>query len=534
MRRVSNLQKVLMWFDDILLINGWNNGNSSLPSGSTFISTSGLHDIQIIYSNEESISSYGISLFWSCASPSHPIDFQLIPSFSMYTRDDLSMPGLTSVANSFQYWQQSANPQPKVSGHALSIATAGTFVSFKIAFPDTLAESYSMRYDPYSTLASSAGRLPGVLSVAMGTTAVYFTEPQTISGNTALYTFPGEASIGTISSGVSNSYSADLVAVAAKTYIQTPFSSNADVKYVLSAKLNGQACSSSLDLSDSDSNRVTKLLQWHSPAVYELVAPYTFSSSCSTGAFVFPDNSNGAIINYPTGCNAFNGMFDVRVQNDKSVDVVPHKPYGYISVVSGSLSATFYSTSWHLNSHQTLFHKQSGSFIGTLSSGLPNSAGVRQGTLLHPSPITLVFSEFISGEGVGNGYKVNNTVLITKSSIGAAGPSLLVTVTSVTANGAIRTVSVKSPTYRIGGTYFACRVTVSGHYKLIIANNKADFVAPFSVYVYPNFPCASTSILAFPAVSAQITAIDLTSFSVHLRDSFGNLVLKHSCPLGKQ
>jgi len=105
----------------------------------------------------------------------------------MYTRDDLPVTNLLSVQKAFHSWQQSANPQPQVTGIALSIATAGVFVSFSIAFPDTLAESYSMRYDPYSSNTHS-GRKSGSLSVASGTTSVFFTEPQNISASVVLVT----------------------------------------------------------------------------------------------------------------------------------------------------------------------------------------------------------------------------------------------------------------------------------------------------------------------------------------------------------
>ena len=203
-----------------------------------------------------------------------------------------------------------------------------------------------------------------------------------------------------------------------------------------------------------------------------------------------------------------------------------------MSVTAGSLSATFYSTSWHMNSQQTLFHKQTGIFIGTLASGLVHSTSVRLGTLLQPSPVTLVLAEFLSGEGFGNGYKVNNTVMISNINLGAAGPSLLLTVTSVTASGAIRAVAVKSPTYRNSGAYFVCRVTFSGIYKLTIANNRNDFVAPFSVFVYPSSPCASTSMMTFHDLKSRLVAEDKTSFSVHLRDTFGNLVHGFSNPIG--
>lgn len=532
LRRVNVLQKVLLWLDDVVIIDGWNDLTSTMPSGSVIISNSGLHDVQIIYSNEISVTSYGISFFWSSSSLTNPIDFQLIPSASMYTRDDLPVTNLLSVQKVFHSWQQSANPQPQVTGVALSIATAGVLVSFSIAFPDTLAESYSMRYDPYSSNTGSSGRKSGFLSIASGTTSVYFTEPQTISASVVLYSHPGEAIIGTISSGITNAYVAVLTSSAQNTFIQTLFSTTADVKYVMSAKLNGKACGSSLTSIDSDSSRVTKQLQWHSPAVYELVAAHVFTSSCSSNAAVFPDNSNGAISMYPTGCNAFNGVFDIFVGNDKSVDAAPHKPYGYMSVTAGSLSATFYSTSWHMNSQQTLFHKQTGIFIGTLASGLVHSTSVRLGTLLQPSPVTLVLAEFLSGEGFGNGYKVNNTVMISNINLGAAGPSLLLTVTSVTASGAIRAVAVKSPTYRNSGAYFVCRVTFSGIYKLTIANNRNDFVAPFSVFVYPSSPCASTSMMTFHDLKSRLVAEDKTSFSVHLRDTFGNLVHGFSNPIG--
>lgn len=535
-RRVNVLQKVLLWLNDVVIIDGWNDASSTMPSGSILISNAGLHDIQLIYSNQDSISSYGISLYWSCASLTFPIDFQLISSVNMFTRDDLAVPNLTPVQKAFQSWQQSANPQPQVTGNAISIATAGVFVTFSIALPDTLAEAYSMRYDPYSSNTNSAGRKPGVLSVASGSTTVFFTEPQTLSINDALYSFPGEALVGTISASITNSYTAILNANAANTYIQTLFSTNAEPKYFMSAKFNGQACSSSLSISDSDSNRVPKQLQWHSPAVYELVQAYAFTSSCSTPtvSHVFPDNLNSAVPNYPTGCNAFNALFDVFIGNDRNVEVYPHKPQGYLSVIAGSLTATFYSTSWHLNSQQTLFHKQTGAFIGTLagSTGLLNSNIARQGSLLQPSPITLILAEFISGEGFGNGYKVNNTVIISKNDIGNAGPSLLLTVTSVTTSGAIRAVAVKSPTYRSAGAYFACRVTYSGIYNLVISNNRNDFVAPFSVFVFPNFPCSSTSVMTFLNVNSQVAPTDSTSFSVNLRDAFGNLVYGSSSPLG--
>ena len=526
LRRVNVLQKVLLWFDDVVIIDGWNDVISLVPSGSIFISNSGLHDVQIIYSNEASVSSYGISFFWSCSSTTNPIDYQLIPTISMFSRDDLLMNDLTTVQKSFESWQRAPSTQPQVTGLALSIATAGVFVSFSITLPDSLAEP-SMRYDPYS-----ASRKPGFLSVASGTTTVFFTEPQTILVNTVLYTYPGEATtVGTISASISNAYSAVLASNAGITYIQTLFSTSADAKYGMSATLNGQYCGSSLSISDSDSSRVTKQLQWHSPAVYELVQAHTFTSSCSTGASVFPDNSNGVVKNYPTGCNAFNGMFDVIVGNDKSVNVAPHKPYGYISVISGSLSATFYSTSFHLNSQQTIFHKQTGTFIGTLASGVISTMP-RQGTLLQPSPITLILGEFICGEGYGNGYKVNNTVMISNPGIGAAGPSILLTVTAVTSSGAIRAVALKSPTIRSSGAYLACRVTFSGIYKLFIANNRNDFVAPFSVFVYPNLPCSSTSILTFLDSHSRMSAMDFTSFSVNLRDAFGNSVQGYSNPLG--
>ncbi len=528
-RRFNVLQKVLMWLDDVVIIDGWNEVTSSMPSGSMFFSNSGLHDIQIIYSNDLSTTSYGVSLLWSCSSLTYPIDFQLIPTGSMYTRDDLSVTVLTTVQKSFESWQRVENPQPQAKGFALSIATAGVFVSFSIAFPDTLAESFSMRFDPYSSDTSSAGRLPGVLSVASGTTSVFFTEPQTIASSVVLYTYPGEATIGTVSASITNSYSAVLTSNAASTYIQTLFSSNSFAKYPMSAKLNGQACSSSLTGSDSDSNRV--------PNLYELVAAQPFTSSCSGSSQthqVFPDNiGNPAVSNYPIGCNAFNGLFDVYIASDKSVSAVPHKPYGYLSVISGSLSATFYATSTHLNSQQTLFHKQSGTFIGTLSTGLVNSlVNVRQALLLQPSPVTLVLAEFTSGEGVGDGYKVNSTVLIPKANIGASGPSLMLTVTSVTASGAIKSVAVKVPTYRSGGAYFACRVTYSGTYLLTITKNRNDFFTPFSVSVFPNLPCASTSIMTFPNLNFQLTAVDATLFSVPLRDAFGNLVGAFSNPLG--
>lgn len=526
-RRVNVLQKVLVWMDDVVIIDGWNDATSLMPSGHIFMANSGLHDVQIIYSNQVSITLYGISLFWSCSSISYPIDFQLIPSESMYSRDDLSVTDLTLVQSSFQSWQYSANPQPKVKGLALSIATAGVYVRFSISFPDSLAQS-DLRYNPYF------GGRSGVLSVASGTTLVFFSEPQSMLASTVLYTYPGESiSIGTISATITNAYSAVLVSNSAKTYIQTLYSTNAEAKYVMSAKLNGEPCGSSLSVLDSDFSRVTKQVQWQTPAVYELTPAHLFSSSCSTSASVFPDNSNGAVANYPTGCSAFNGMFDVIIGNDKSVNVAPHKPYGYISVISGSLSATFYSTSYHLNSQQTLFHKQTGTFIGTLSAGLVYSLSVRQGTLLQPSPITLTMGEFISGEGFGNGYKVNSTVLISNTGIGAAGPSLLVTITSVTASGAIRTLSVKTPTIRSGGAYFACRVTVSGIYNLIIGNNRNDFVDPFSVFVYPNSPCSSTSIMTFLNVNPRIAPVDFASFSVNLRDAFGNLINGFGNPLGR-
>jgi hypothetical protein len=533
LRRVNALQKVLLWLDDVVIIDGWNDLISTMPSGSVFISNSGLHDVQIIYSNEISVTSYGISFFWSSSSLTNPIDFQLIPSASMYTRDDLTVTNLLSVQKLFQSWQQSANPQPQVTGIALSVATAGVFVSFSIAFPDTLAESYSMRYDPYSSNTNSAGRKPGFLSIASGTTSVFFTEPQTISSNVVLYSHPGEAIIGTISAGITNAYVAVLTSSAQNNFIQTLFSTNADVKYVMSAKLNGTACGSSLNSADSESSRVSKQLQWHSPAVYELVPAHAFSSNCGSNQGVFPDNSNGAVSMYPTGCNAFNGMFDIFVGNDKSVHAAPHKPYGYLSVIAGSLSATFYSTSWHMNSLQTLFHKHTGIFIGTLASDLVHhSTSVRLGTLLQPSPVTLVLAEFYSGEGFGNGYKVNNTVMISSINIGAAGPSLLLTVTSVTASGAIRAVAVKSSTFRSNGAYFVCRITFSGIYKLTISNNRNDFVAPFSVFVYPSSPCASTSMITFHDLKSRLVAEDTTSFSVHLRDTFGNLVHGFSNPLG--
>jgi hypothetical protein len=525
--RFNSLQKVLMWLDDVLIIDGWNDAVSFVPSGSFFISNSGLHDVQIIYSNEASVSPYGISFFWSCSRATNPFDFRLISTESMYTRDDLAVNNLTIVQKSFLSWQQSANHQPQVTGLALSIATAGVFVSFSITLPDTLAES-SMEYDPYS-----ASRRPGVLSVASGTTTVFFTEPQTLSASTVLYAYPGESTtVGTISAGIIGQYSAILVSNSGSTFIQTLFSTNADAKYGMNAKLNGQPCGSSLSVSDSDISRVTKQLQWQSPAVYELVPAQVFTSSCSTSASVFPDNSNGVVKNYPTGCNAFNGIFDVFVGNDKTVDVVPHKTYGYLSVISGSLSATFYSTSHHLNSQQTLFHKQTGTFIGTISNLLVQSPSVRQGTLLQPSPITLTLGEFITGESFSSGYKINNTVLISNPGIGAAGPSILLTVTSVTDSGAIRAVAVKSPTIRSGGAYLTCRVTSSGVYKLIITNNRNDFVAPFSVFVYPNLPCSTTSIMSFPNAHSRTAAVDFTSFSVNLRDTFGNLVQGFSNPLG--
>lgn len=453
----------------------------------------------------------------------------------MFTRDDLAVSNLTFIQKAFQSWHQAAYSQPQVTGIALSIATAGIFASFSISLPDNTAESYSMLFNPYSSdlKLNYGGRKPGVLSIASGTTTVFFTEPQTFLASDALYSFPGEALVGTISANVTNSYFAVLSSNSASTYIQSPFSTNADTKYFISAYLKGQACSSSLASSDSDSSRLPKQLQWQSPAVYELVSAHPFTSSCSTGSHVFPDNSNGAVPNYPTGCNAFNGMFDVFIGMDKSVDAHPHKPYGYISVTAGSLVATFYSTSWHLNSQQTLFDKKTGAFIGTLTSGLINSNVTRQGILLRPSPITLVLAQFVSGEGVGNGYKVNNTVMISKSNIGDAGPSLLLIVTSVTASGAIRAVAVKSPTYRSAGAYFACRVTFSGVYNLIISNNQNDFIEPFSVVVYPNFPCSSTSIMTFLNSITQVAEADSTSFSVKLRDEFGNLLQASSSPLGK-
>ena len=530
LRRFNVLQKMLMWVDDVVIIDGWNDISSSMPSGSISFSNSGLHDIQIIYSNEVTVTSYGISLYWSCSSITNPIDFQLIPTSSMYTRDDLPItPLMTTIQKSFDSWQR-LNPQPQATGFALSIATAGVFATFSIAFPDTLAEPFSMRYDPYSTN-SVVGRFLGVLSVASGTASVFFSEPQTIGSGAVLYTLPGETPIGTISASISNSYVAVLTSNAANTYIQTFFSST-PLFFSASAKLNDQFCSpsrsSSLASSDSDSSRVI--------GSYEAVQALSFTSTCSASAQqVFPDNvGSPALNNYPVGCNAFNALFDVVVSNDKSVSVVPHKPYGYFSVTAGSLSATFYSTSTHLYSQQTLFHKQTGTFIGTLSAGLVQSALVRTGTLLQPSPVTLVLAEFISGEGVGNGYKVNSTVLIGKASIGSSGPSLMLTVTSVTSSGAIKAVAVKTPTYRSGGAYFACRVTYSGTYLLTVTKNRNDMFAPFSVFVFPNLPCSSTSIITFPNLNSQLTVTDsdVTLFSVPLRDAFGNLLGAFSNPLG--
>ena len=144
LRRFNVLQKMLMWVDDVVIIDGWNDISSSMPSGSISFSNSGLHDIQIIYSNEGTVTSYGISVYWSCSSVTNPIDFQLIPTSSMYTRDDLPITPLmtTTIEKSFDSWQRFENPQPQATGFALSIATAGVFATFSIAFPDTLAEPF--------------------------------------------------------------------------------------------------------------------------------------------------------------------------------------------------------------------------------------------------------------------------------------------------------------------------------------------------------------------------------------------------------